>query len=199
MLDALESAILAQAVETAEIRTDPDGPCAVLGNREQVVAAQAVRVLGIVPVTPKTAIGKLLVEPGRLATAPDAPLAIDQQGRNIIAGQRGGVVRIMPPDPEVHAVIARQSIPRANPDESIAALAQGVDLAGWQAIGNPQQLEPRFRRWWTCIHERRQQADRDEDSDSSHDPSPPRYRAMLTRDLHGRPAIRLHARATLIW
>ena len=189
VLDALEAAVLAQAIEAAKVGADPDRAGAVFGNREHGVAAQAVRIGGVMPVAPEAAVSQQLVESAGLAAAPDASVAVDQQRRHVIAGQRGSVIRIMPPDAEIHAVVTRQAITRANPDETIAALAQGVDAAGGQAIGDAQQFEPRFRRWRSGAGARRQKEYCEEDPASSHAASPPRYAAMVPRAAPGRPAM----------
>ncbi len=87
MPDALEASVREQAIEAAHVGANPDRALGILDDAEQIVTAEAVRIVGIVAVMAEGVIAHLLIQPRRLATAPDPAATVDQQRGNIIAGQ----------------------------------------------------------------------------------------------------------------
>ncbi len=146
VIDVHEAAVGLQLIEPAEIGADPDRAVAVLGERPDVVVAERLEIARhVTPAMEAFAAGVELVEARAFAAAPDAPGAVDQKRVDDVAADRGGLGRIVAEHAERDAVVAREPVVRAQPDEAVAILRELVHGARRQPVGNRHRHELRRR------------------------------------------------------
>ncbi len=122
-----------QPRQAACISAHPDRAVRCLRQREHVVGAQAVRVAGFVHPALEPVTGDVMQQAGSLTTGPQPAAGIDQQRRNIVVRQRMRIAGVVAEHLEMHAVVAHQTIARADPDEAPGIL-HGHVTAG---VGHP--------------------------------------------------------------
>ena len=107
-----------EPIQATGIAADPDHPAAILADRPDIVAREAGRYLAVVTEMPEAAATRIeQVQSRILAAAPDAVVTIDEQGGDVVARQRCRIGSIMPVDAEADAVVAGQTVGRADPQE----------------------------------------------------------------------------------
>ena len=131
-----------EAVQPTAVGAHPDLSGAVLVEHPDHVARQGVRVGGVAAeVQEGAALGVPEVEAAALRPDPQIAAAVFEQRQDPVVAEARRVLRIVPPDLELVAVEAVESVLRADPDEAVPILQDGVHVLLRQAFVEGQPVE----------------------------------------------------------